>query len=125
MKGERVLYARCGFCGAIVPLWCSGRFMPHVPVPVAATPMGACCSVCGVLPPVFTCGFCWGQQLLVLSGAQLPASPVPGANQKFAPVIQAQPGASENALQTGFEQFVKSVAGELGKGVGQAIFGQQ
>jgi hypothetical protein len=116
-----VLYARCAFCGAIVPLYCSGRFMPHMPVPVVATPMGATCSTCGVLPPVFTCGFCWGQQLLYLPGA----SAAPQMGQNYAAVVQAQPGASDSALKGLFKEFGKGVGGELVKGLTQAMSGQQ
>lgn len=120
-----MLYARCGFCGAIVPLWCSGRFMPHMPVAVAATPMGAGCSMCGVLPPFFTCGYCWGQQLLVLPGATAPVSRVPGTSQNFAPVVQAQPGSSDRTLKRAFDEFTTRFAGKLGEGAAQAVFGGQ
>jgi len=120
-----MLYARCAFCGAIVPLWCSGRFMPHVPVPVAATQMGAFCSACGVLPPMFTCGFCWSQQLLVLPGAQPPAPAFAGAQQAYAPVVHAQQGASDVSLKKLFGKFAESFVSEAGKGAANAMFGQQ
>lgn len=119
-----MLYARCAYCGGIQPLWCSGLFMPHMPVPVAATPMGAACSACGVLPPVFTCGFCWGRQLLYLQGAPPPAPALPGANQAFAPVIHAPQGASEGTLKNGFNELMRGVGGELGKGLVQAVTGR-
>lgn len=116
-----MLYARCAFCGAIVPLWCSGQFMAHAPVPVAATPMGAACSMCGVLPPIFTCGFCWNRQFLLLPGAPPPAPAYPGATQSMAAVVQAPQNASDSVLRDAFTEF----AGELGKGAAQALFGQQ
>ena len=119
-----MLYARCAFCGAIVPLWCSGRFMPHMPAAVAATPMGACCSMCGVLPPFFMCGFCGGQQLLLLPGAQPPAPVFPGAPRAFAPVVRAEQGASDSSLKTLFMEFGKGFAGEFGKSVGHAAGSQ-
>jgi hypothetical protein len=119
-----MLYARCAFCGAIVPLWCSGRFMPHVPTPVNATQMGATCGYCGVLPPVFTCGFCWGQQLLVLPGMQPPAA-MPGAQQTYAPVVHAQQGASEGSLKKMFGALGEGFMNQAGKNMANAMFGQQ
>jgi hypothetical protein len=98
--------------------------MPHMPVPVAATPMGPCCSACGVLPPVFTCGFCWGQQLLVLPGMAPPAA-MPGTQQAYAPVIHAQQNASDSTLKSGFSKLGESFGSELGKAAAQAIFGRQ
>jgi hypothetical protein len=115
-----VLYARCAFCGAIVPLWCSGQFMPHMPSPVAASPMGAYCSMCGVLSPVFTCGFCWGRQLLALPGAPTPAPAVPGTSPQHAQVVHAKSGASDKVLNKLFE-----VGGEIGKEAVRAYFGQR
>ncbi len=115
-----MLYAGCGFCGAIVPLWCSGQFMPHVPVAVAATPMGPTCSVCGILPPIFTCGFCWNRQFLVLPGAPATA-PLAGSSQNWAPVVQAQPGASQHVVM----ELLKEAAGGFGKEAAEVFFGQQ
>jgi len=120
-----VLYARCGFCGGIAPLWCAGRFMPHVPAYVEATPMGAACPMCGVLPPVFTCMVCGNGQFLFLPGAPMPAPSFPGASQNFAPVIQAQPGASESVLTKAFGEFATKFAGVLGTQAAGAMFGQQ
>jgi hypothetical protein len=120
-----VLYARCGFCAGVAPLWCSGRFMPHVPVYVEATPMGAACSVCGVLPPAFGCMFCGTQQFLLLAGAPNPGLALPGRSQNYAAVIQAPPNASESVLSKGFSKFMSNVGSEFGKGVVQAMFGPQ
>jgi hypothetical protein len=120
-----MLYARCAFCGAIVPLWCSGTFMPHMPMPVAATPAGPVCQACGVLPPVFTCGFCFGRQLLVLPGAQPPAPAFPGAQQTYAPVIQAQQGASESTLKKSFAKFAEGFMNQAGQSAANMMFGQQ
>ena len=120
-----MLYARCGFCGGIVPLWCSGQFMPHMPVPVSASPMGATCSVCGVLPPIFTCGFCWNRQFLILPGAPVPDPSLTGTTQGVASVVQAQPGASEGTLKGLFKDIVTSASVEIAKRAAQAVFGQQ
>jgi hypothetical protein len=81
--------------------------------------------MCGVLPPVFVCGFCGGQQLLVLPGAAPPAPAMPGANQAYAPVVQAQPNAPEHTLKGPLEKFAESFGTALGKGAVQAVFGQQ
>jgi hypothetical protein len=113
-----MLYARCFSCRMVVPLWCSGRFMPHMPQPVAATPMGACCPACGVLPPVFVCGFCWAQQILVLPGTQPFASPVPGQSQPMAYTVTAPPNAPEKKL---LAEFAKSLGEGLVKGIAQVV----
>jgi hypothetical protein len=99
--------------------------MPHVPVPVAATQTGAFCSACGVLPPMFTCGFCWSQQLLVLPGAQPPAPAFPGAQQAYAPVVQAQQGASDTSVKKLFGKLAEGFISEAGKSAANAMFGQQ
>jgi hypothetical protein len=87
--------------------------MPHMPVPVVATPMGAACQMCGVLPQIFTCGFCWTRQFLVLPGAPVPAQ------QNLAPVVQAQQDAPPGAVM----QLLKQAAGGFGSGAAHEIFG--
>jgi hypothetical protein len=87
--------------------------MPHMPMPVAATPMGAACQMCGVLPQIFTCGYCWTRQFLVLPGAPVPAQ------QNLAPVVQAQQNASPGAVM----ELLKEAAGKFGSGAAQQIFG--
>ena len=119
-----MLYARCGFCGGIVPLWCSGQFMPHMPIPVAASPMGPACMMGGVLPPIFTCGFCGGRQVLFLPGAPMPAPAFPGQTTNVAPVVQAQQNAPPHVLNDMFKQLAGNIGTELGKGAAGALFGQ-
>jgi hypothetical protein len=120
-----MLYARCGMCGGIAPLWCSGQFMPHVPAYVAATPTGAYCSVCGPMPSIFTCMACGTRQFLVLPGAPVPAPAFPGASQNFAAVVQAEPGASTSTLNNAFGKFLSSAGAAVGEQAAQAMFGQQ
>jgi hypothetical protein len=112
-KGPALLYAGCGNCGAVVPLWCSGQFMPHMPMPVVATPMGAACQMCGVLPQIFTCGNCWTRQFLVLPGAPAPAQ------QNLAPVVQAQPNAAPGKVM----DLLKVAVDGFSTGAAKQIFG--
>jgi hypothetical protein len=119
----KVLYARCGNCGQIVPLWCSGQFMPHSPVPAVATPQGAYCSACGILPPIFMCGYCWCRQFLVVQGAQVPATQAIGPGQSVASAVQAPAGASPGMLKDAFAEFLKKAAGEAGSGLGEYLGG--
>ena len=129
-----LLYAGCSRCGAVVPLWCAGQFMPHQPYPVAGTPMGPACGFCGPLRPVFTCTICWTPQMLYLPGSNFMqmsgfggggwgAGPGAAPNQLVAPVVQAQPGAAPNQLGDLFKsaatQFVKEFTGGFGKQFGQ------
>ncbi len=115
-----MLYARCAFCGYTDALTCSGRFMPHQPFYVSMTAMGPTCPSCGPLPPVFTCPFMHTQYLYVPG-----ASPPPQAGYAYAPVVQAQPGASEQSLSAAFGDVVGKVATEIGKGAAEAMFGQR
>jgi hypothetical protein len=115
-----VLYAMCARCGAIDGLVCNGQFMPHFTQLMVATPMGPACPMCGVLPPIFTCAYCWTRQLLVIPGAPVPAANVAGMGQTLAPVVQAPQNAPKSNLVQLFEPAMK----ELGKGAAQAIFGQ-
>lgn len=115
-----MLYARCAYCGFTAPLNCSGAFMPHPPVFVSLTAMGPTCPMCGPLPPVFTCPFFHTQPLYV-PGMSPP--PQPGAG--YAPVVQAQAGASESTLNAAFKEAIGTAAAEIGKGAVQAIFGQR
>lgn len=117
-----MLYARCAHCGYIAPLTCSGQFMPHMTAYVAATPMGPACPMCGPLPPIFTCPYGFTQYLF-LPGT---STPMPqGGGYTYAPVVQAQPGASEQSLGEAFGDVVGKVATEIGKGAAEAMFGQR
>ena len=110
-----MLYARCGFCGTIVPLWCAGQFMGHRPVLVVGTPNGAYCSACGILPPIFMCMHCGCRQYLMVQGAPFPAAASIGPGQVVAAAVQASPQASEGTLKSGF----KAMAQEAGRTFGQ------
>jgi hypothetical protein len=79
--------------------------------------MGACCPACGVLPPVFVCGFCWAQQILVLPGTQPFASPVPGQGQQMAYTVTAPQNASEKKVLAAF----KGLGEGLVKGIAQVV----
>ena len=115
-----MLYARCAFCGSVIPLMCSGSFMPHPPVYVAASPMGAFCSMCGVLPPYFMCMTCGTQQYLVLPGTRPPAMPA-GMSQNLAAVVQASPGQSQGSIS----DVLGKIAAGLGKGAMEGFMGAQ
>ena len=114
-----MLYARCAFCGYTAPLNCSGQFMPHPTMFVEATAMGPTCPACGPLPPVFTCPF-FHTQYLYIHGV----SPAPQPGYTYAPVIQAQPGASEQTLNKGFGDLAVKVGVGIGKGAVEAVLGQ-
>jgi hypothetical protein len=115
-----VLYARCAYCGYTAPLNCSGRFMPHPTMFVSLTNMGPTCPACGPLPPVFTCPY-FHTQYLYIPGM----SPAPQQGAAYAPVVQAQPGTSEQSLSEAFGDVVGKMATEIGKGAAEAMFGQR
>jgi hypothetical protein len=114
-----MLYARCAFCGYTAPLNCSGTFMPHPTALVEATAMGPTCPLCGPLPPVFTCPF-FHTQYLYLPGV----SPMPQPGYTYAPVVQAQPGASAQTLNKGFGEVLGELGAGIGRGAVEAMFGQ-
>ena len=114
-----MLYARCAFCGYTAPLNCSGQFMPHPTMLVELTAMGPTCPACGPLPPVFTCPF-FHTQYLYIPGV----SPTPHPGYNYAPVIQAQPGASPQTLNKGFGEIVGELGAGIGRGAVEAMFGQ-
>jgi hypothetical protein len=114
-----VLYARCAYCGFTAPLNCSGRFMPHATMLVSLTAMGPTCPACGPLPPVFTCPYFHTQYLYVPG-----MTPMPQQGAVYAPVVQAQPGASEQTLSDAFGDFFGKVATEIGRGAAESMFGQ-
>jgi hypothetical protein len=120
-----VLYTRCAFCSAIGPLMCAGTLIPHMPLATVRTPHGAVCPGCGSVMTGFLCPHCMRQQYLLLSGASAPTPAMPGANQAYAPVVQAKQGASRSKLMRLFEEIATPVAHELGKVMAQAAFGQQ
>ena len=93
--------------------------MPHYIQPMQATPMGAACPMCGVLPPMWTCGNCGTFQLLAIPGAPMPTQNAAGMGQPLAPVVQAPQGSSTSTLLKLFEPMMKG----FGESAGQAIFG--
>jgi hypothetical protein len=114
-----MLYVGCGNCRAVVPLFCGGRFMPHMPVYVDAGPMGIYCRLCGQLPPIFTCMQCGVTQLTYVSGAALPRQlMLPGAPSTVAPVVRVDPAASgseiKNLLLSAGKSFLSEFAGHAG-----------
>ena len=110
-----MLYARCSFCGYTAALSCSGQFMPHPTMPVSQTAMGPACPACGPMPQYFTCPF-GHTQYLYLPGV----SPMPQPGYAYAPVVQAQPGASAGSLA---KAFVQAVGKAVGEGANEAMFG--
>lgn len=120
-----MLYVGCGRCRAIAPLLCAGQFPPHAPLPVMAGPYGCYCGMCGPLSPVFTCTFCWTRQMLFLPGsAFMPPSVYPGSNQNVAPVVQAQPGSSEDFIVSLIKQALKGFAKQTGSEFSTMLFDQ-
>jgi len=118
-----MLYVGCGFCRAIVPLWCAGQFMPHMPILVVSAPMGIYCSICGLLSPFFTCTFCWTKQMLFLPGAAFPLPGVfPGSTVNIAPVVQAQPGTPNNVISGLFKELATGFTSQVGKEAASALF---
>lgn len=118
-----MLYVGCSYCRSVVPLWCAGQFLPHVPLPAAASPQGVYCNLCGPLFPVFTCTFCWARQMLFLPGVtSVPSSLCPGPTANIAPVIQAPPGASPSVLSDLFKQAASGFLSQLGKEAATALF---
>ena len=118
-----MLYVGCGFCRAIVPLWCSGQFMPHLPVLVVRGPMGVYCGMCGLLPPFFTCTFCWMRQMLFLPGiAVTPSAMSPGQNMTMAPVVQVQPGTPENLVPNFINELTAGFAKQFGSELASMVF---
>ena len=109
-----MLYAGCSVCQGVTPLWCSGQFMPHMPVPAVATQTGYNCQVCGALPPIFTCTYCWTRQLLYLPGSQQ-TQPSPSVTQYMAPVVQANPGLGQHELNSKFSDVAKKALVDIGK----------
>jgi hypothetical protein len=114
-----MLYARCSFCGYTDALTCSGAFMPHMTVYVSLTARGPTCPTCGPLQPYFVCPW-FHQNYLYIPGYS--SAPQPG--YAYAPVVQAQAGASEHSLSKAFGEILGHMAGEFGKGAAQAMFGQ-
>jgi hypothetical protein len=84
-------------------------------------PQGAYCSVCGILPPIFTCGFCWCRQYLLVQGAQAPPMNAMGSGQSVAAAIQAPAGAPPNRIKDAFGEFLKGFAGEAGQYAARAL----
>jgi hypothetical protein len=51
-------------------------------------------------------------------------SPMPQQGYTYAPVVQAQPGASPASLKSAFSDFFGNIGTEIGKGAADAMFGQ-
>ena len=70
---------------------------------------------CGPLPPAFMCPYGHAQYLYVPG-----VSPMPQQGYAYAPVVQAQPGASDHSLT---KAFVQAVGKAVGEGANEAMFG--
>jgi hypothetical protein len=120
-----MLFAGCSSCRSVVPLYCGGRFMPHVPVPVEPTAMGPTCAWCGPLPPIFTCMVCGTVQGLYLPGMTVPPAQGAGIAPLVAPAVQAPQGASPAQVHGGLKEvgleFVRSFGKGLGDQAGMAV----
>ena len=114
-----MLFAGCSSCRSIVPLWCAGQFMPHVPVPVEPSPMGPYCQFCGQMPLIFLCTVCGTRQGLYMPGMAAPPAPAMGAAPLVAPVVQAPQAASHGEVHDLIMSFVREGVSAMGKGVGQ------
>lgn len=114
-----MLHVGCGNCRAVVPLFCAGSFMPHMPTFVFAGPMGPQCPYCGPKPPIFTCMHCGMTQMIYIQGSPyLPPPAAPGMPRMIAPAVNAQPGASASSLNgmltSAGAEFLKQFAGHAG-----------
>ena len=116
-----MLFAGCSSCRSIVPLWCAGQFMPHVPVPVEPSPVGPYCQFCGQMPPIFLCTVCGTRQGLYMPGMAAPPAPAMGAAQLVAPVVQAPQAASHGEIHNLIMSFVREGVSAAGKGFGQQM----
>ena len=119
-----MLFAGCSNCQSIVPLWCAGQFMPHMPMPAEASPMGPYCGFCGPVPPIFTCMTCGARQWLFMPGARVPPPQVMGAGPpSIAPVVQASEHTNEHDLKSMCGKILSDFLGEAAKSAGRQ-FGQ-
>jgi len=114
-----MLYVGCGNCRAIVPLFCAGRFMPHMPTYVDAGPMGVCCPYRGPLASVFTCLQCGVTQMMYVAGSGFAPQSMPsGGPSTIAPAVQAPAGASgsqlTSLLMSAGKSFLSEFAGHAG-----------
>ena len=98
-----MLHAGCGNCGAVVPLYCTGQFMPHLPLYAEAGPMGIFCRCCGPKQPIFTCTMCGMTQVLYLPGA-------------LGPIVEQL---LMNAGKSFVSEFASHMGGQLGDQFGQ------
>ncbi len=121
-----MLYVGCGNCRATIPLVCTGQFMPHIPLPIAASQAGVSCGFCGLLAPVFTCGYCWTSQALYVPGTNAAPTPGFGASRYVAPAVDAPGNAIQAELSDRFanvmEEFAGGVANSLGESFGGSGF---
>lgn len=95
--------------------------MPHVPVPVEASPMGPACPWCGPMPPIFTCTICGTTQGLYMPGMSVPPAQGPGIAPLVAPVAQAPQGAAPHQVHSGLQEVANEFAGAFGKQLGQGV----
>lgn len=117
-----MLHVGCSYCRSIVPLWCAGQFLPHVPLPAAANLHGVYCNLCGPMFPIFTCTFCWARQTLFLPGVtSVPSNQYLGSTANIAPVVQAPSGASPSLLTDLFKQAASGFASQMGKEAYRAL----
>jgi hypothetical protein len=78
--------------------------------------------MCGVLPAMFTCGYCGAWQPMYVQGSPPPRQGL-GSGQQIAAAVQVPAGSSGKAKEL-IMAFLKGAAGEAGKGFGQAVGGQ-
>jgi hypothetical protein len=116
-----MLFAGCSSCRSIVPLWCAGQVMPHMPVPVEPSPMGPYCRFCGQMPPIFTCMVCGTTQGLFMPGMAAPPAPAMGAGPLVAPAVQAPEAASQGDVRSLIMSFVREGVSSMGEQVGQEV----
>jgi hypothetical protein len=116
-----MLFAGCSSCRSVVPLWCAGQFMPHMPTPVEPSPAGPYCRWCGQMPPIFMCMVCGTRQGLYVPGMAAPPAPSMGAAPLVAPAVQAPQGASEGQVRGLIMTFVREGLASMGQQVGQDV----
>lgn len=116
-----MLFVGCSNCQQIVQLYCTGQFMPHVPIPAVNYGGLPACQYCGQMQPIFTCSICWTRQMLMLVGPQAQYNPaymqqLMNSGMMLAPVI---PSNSSRVTQSSFRNIMmkglESAAQQFGK----------
>ena len=118
-----MLYAGCGACRRVIPLFCGGQFFPHMPMGAIPTPFGVGCPMCGITPPVFTCLTCFTTQHLYMQGAPVQVHALQAQGMHVAPVVHAPQGTGEGMLQGMMRDAVKSFAGSFGDSLASKLCG--